>query len=85
MILPRICWHIFGNTATVILPRMANDLKIILVEEERSIITTMVFNGYKHFTVQLCYKILRHERWVGTPSQNWGNVPFKKEHTFDDW
>ena len=62
-----------------------NDLKIILVEEEQAIITTMVSNGYKHFTVQLCYKILRHEQWVGTPRQNWGNVPLHTDmHISDD-
>ena len=62
-----------------------NDLKIILVEEELAIITTMVSNGYKHFTVQLCYKILRHEQWVGTPRQNWGNVPLHTDmHISDD-
>ena len=45
----------------------------------------MVFNGYKHFTVQLCYKILRHEQWVGKPRQNWGNVPLHTDiHISDD-
>ena len=62
-----------------------NDLKIILVEEERAIITTMKANGYKHFKVQLCYKILRHEQWVGKPRQNWGNVPLHTDiHISDD-
>jgi hypothetical protein len=61
-----------------------NDLKIILVEEEQAIITTMVSNGYKHFTVQLCYKILRHEQWVGTPRQNWGNVPLHTDIDISD-
>jgi hypothetical protein len=62
-----------------------NDLQIILVEEELAIITTMVSDGYKHFTVQLCYKILRHEQWVGTPRQNWGNVPSHTDvHISDD-
>jgi hypothetical protein len=62
-----------------------NDLKIILVEEEQAIITTMVSDGYKHFTVQLCYKILRREHWVGPPKQKWGNVPLHTDiHISDD-
>jgi hypothetical protein len=62
-----------------------NDLKIILVEEELAIITMMMSNGYKHFTVQLSYKILRHEQWVDTPRQNWGNVPLHNDiHISDD-
>lgn len=62
-----------------------NDLKIMLVEDELGIITTMVSKGYNHFTVQLCYKILRHEQWVGTPRQNWGNLPLHTDiHISDD-
>lgn len=57
----------------------------MLVEDELGIITTMVSKGYNHFTVQLCYKILRHEQWVGTPRQNWGNLPLHTDiHISDD-
>ena len=88
-VLPKMCQQIMES----IIPadnlycsfQNRNDLKIILVEEEPAIINTMVSNGYKHFTVQLCYKILRHEQLVGPPRQNWGNVPLHTDiHISDD-
>ena len=88
-VLPKMCQQILES----IIPadnlycsfQNRNDLKIILVEEELAIITTMESNGYKHFTVQLCYKILRHEQLVGTPRRNWGNVSVDTDmHISDD-
>jgi hypothetical protein len=89
MVLPEMCQQILESIISAdnlyCSFQNRNDLKIILVEEEQAIITTMVSNGYKHFTVQLCYKILRHEQWVGTPRQNWGNVPLHTDmHISDD-
>ena len=88
-VLPKMCQQILGSIISAdnlyCSFQNRNDLKKILVKKEQEIITAMKANGYKHFTVQLCYKILRHEQWVGTPRQNWGNVPLHTDiHISDD-
>ena len=87
-VLPKMCQQILESIISAdhfcCSFKKRNDLKIILVEEELAIITMMVSNGYKDFTVQLCYKILRHEQWVGTPRQNWGNVPLHTDINISD-
>jgi hypothetical protein len=87
-VLPKMCQKILESIISAdnlyCSFKKRNDLKIILVEEELAIITMMVSNGYKDFTLQLCYKILRHEQWVGTPRQNWGNVPLHTDINISD-
>jgi hypothetical protein len=87
-VLPKMCHQILENIIFADYLYCSfqnrNDLKIILVEEELAIITTMMSNGYKHFTVH-CYKILRHEQWVDNQRQHWGNVPLHTDmHITDD-